>query len=70
MPLLSEMRVSERYCPWIDKDLWDLMRVRDKIKNSAVKRKSPILMDSNRQIRNKVNALNVQLKKQHYVNVI
>ena len=27
---LSEMRVSERYCPWIDKDLRDLMRTRDK----------------------------------------
>ena len=67
---LSEMRVSEKYCPWISKDLRDLMRTRDKLKKSAVKGKSPILMDSYRQIRNKVNALNVQLKKQHYTNRI
>ena len=67
---LSEMRVSEKYCPWIDKDLRDLMRTRDKIKKSAVKGKSPILMDSDRQIRNNVKALNVQLKKQHYANRI
>ena len=67
---LIEIRVSEKYCPWIDKDLRDLMRTKDKLKKSAVKGKSPILMDSYRQIRNKVNALNVQLKKQHYTNRI
>ena len=67
---LIEMRVSEKYCPWIDKDLRDLMRTKDKLKKSAVKGKSPILMDSYRQIHNKVNALNVQLKKQHYTNRI
>ena len=67
---LSEMRVSEKYCPWINKDLRDLMRTRDKLKKSAVKGKSPILMDSYRQIRNKVKALNGQLKKQHYTNRI
>ena len=67
---LSEMRVSEKYCPWINKDLRDLMRTRDKLKKSTVKGKSPILMDSYRQIRNQVNALNFQLKKQHYTNRI
>ena len=67
---LSEMRVSEKYCPWIDKDLRDLMRTRDKLKKSAVKGKSPILMASYRRIRNKVNALNVRLKKQHYTDRI
>ena len=46
------------------------MRTRDKLKKSAVKSKSPILMDSYRQIRNKVNALNVLLKKQYYTNRI
>ena len=65
---LIEMRVSEKYCPWIDKDLRDLMRTRDKLKKSAVKGKSPILMDSYRKICNKVNARNAQLKKQHYSN--
>ena len=67
---LIEMRVSEKYCPWIDKDLRDLMRTRDKLKKTAVKGKSQILMDSYRKIRNKVNALNTQLKKQHNTNRI
>ena len=46
------------------------MRTRDKLKKSAVKAKSPILIDSYRKIRNKVNALNAQLKRQHYTNRI
>ena len=46
------------------------MHTRDKLKKSAVKSKSPILMDSNRKIRNKVNALNRLLKKKHYTNRI
>ena len=64
------MRVSKKYCSWINKDLRDLMRTRDKLKKSAVKGKSPILMDSYRQIRNNFNALNIQLKKQQYTNRI
>ena len=62
--LLIEMRVSENYCPWIDNDLWDLMHTRDKLKQS------PIFMDSYRKIHNKVNALNVLLKKKNYTNRI
>ncbi len=61
---LTEMRVSEKYCPWINKDLKDLMHTRDKLKKAASKRKSQCLMDSYRQVRNKVNSLNNQLKKQ------
>ena len=34
---LIEMRVSEKYCPWIDKDLKDLMCTRDKLKNQQSK---------------------------------
>ena len=30
---LCEMRVSEKYCPWIDRELRDPMRTRDKLKN-------------------------------------
>ena len=67
---LSEMRVSEKYCPWIDKDLRALMRTRDCLKKAAVKRKSDILMNSYRQVRNKVNCLNTKLKKQYYANKI
>ena len=63
---LCEMRVSEKYCPWIDRDQRDLMRTRDKLKKSAVKGKSAPLLDSYRHVRNKVNALNTQQKKEYY----
>ena len=56
---LCKMRVSEKYCPWIDEELTDLMRTRDRLKNVAVRSKSPLLMDSYRQVRNKVNTLNI-----------
>ena len=62
----AEMRVSETYCPWIDKDLKKLMQTRDKLKKAAVKRKSQILMDSYRHVRNKLNVLNIKLKRQYY----
>ena len=63
---LCEMRVSEKYCPWIDRDQRDLMRTRDEQKKSIVKRKSALLLDSYRQVRNKVNSLNIKLKKEYY----
>ena len=56
---LIEMRVSEKYCPWINKDLMNLMKTRDKLKKRAVKTKSIVLMDSYRHMRNKVNALKI-----------
>ena len=67
---MTVMRVSEKYCPWIDKDLKKLMQTRDELKKAAAKRKSQFLMDSYRQVRNKVNVLNIQLKKQYYTNKI
>ena len=63
---LREMRVFEKYCPWVDKDLKGLMMTRDRLKKAACKSKSPILVDSYRQARNKVNSLNIQLKKQYF----
>ena len=67
---LKEMRVSEKYCPWINRDLKNLMRTRDRLKTAAVKRKSPIIIGSYRQVRNRVNMLNKLLKKQHYTDKI
>ena len=46
------------------------MKTRDRLKKTAAKRKSAFLMDSYRQVRNKVNALNIQLKKQYYADKI
>ena len=48
----------------------DLMRTRDRLKKLAVRSKSPLQMDSYRQVRNKVNTLNIQLKKLYYNNKI
>ena len=67
---ITEMRVSEKYCPWIDKDLRALMKTRDQLKKAASKRKSQFLMDSYRQVRNKVNTMNTHLKKQYYTDKI
>ena len=63
---LKEIRVSERYCLWINKDLKSLMRTRNKIKTAALQRKSRILIDAYRQARNRINSLNVQLKRQYF----
>ena len=46
------------------------MQTRDKLKKAASKRKSQFLMDSYRQVRNKVNTMNTQLKKQYYIDKI
>ena len=59
---LTEMRVSEKCCPWIDKDLRNLMQTRDRLKKAATKCKSSCPY---RQARNKANTLNKQLKKQY-----
>ena len=45
---LREMRVSEKYCPWIYWDLKNLIRTRDRLKTGTLKSKSPIIMDSYR----------------------
>ena len=63
---LKEIRVSERYCPSIGKDLKSLMRTRDRLKTAALKSKSRVLMDAYRQTRNRVNSLNIQLKRQYF----
>ena len=64
------MHVSEKYCPWIGKDLRDLMRTRDKLRKAASKTMSHFLMDSYMQVRNKVYSKNIQLKKQYFSNKI
>ena len=53
---MTVMRISEKYCPWIDKDQKKLMQTRNKLNKAAAKRKSQFLVDSYGQVRNKVNA--------------
>ena len=51
--------------PWISKELKILMRAKDRLKQAALKSKSPALMSSYRKARNSTSALNNQLKKKH-----
>ena len=50
---LQDMRVSNKYSPWLNSDFRKLSRQRDRIKTAAVKCKSAILMDAYKQLRNK-----------------
>ena len=63
---LKSIQVSEKYCPWINKDLRSLMKCRDKLKKAAIKGHSQLLMSSYRHVRNKVNKLNIDLKRQYF----
>ena len=64
-PVLNR-RVSDRYTPWLNSDFFKLTKMRDKLELHAIKSKSKILMDSYSQIRNQVNKLNVQLKREYF----
>ena len=63
---LQDMRVSNKYSPWLNSDFRKLSRQRDNIKTAAVKRKSAILMDAYKQMRNKANILNKTLKREYF----
>ena len=59
-------RVSDRYTPWLNADYFKLAKTRDKLKTRAVKSNSKLLMESYRQIRNRLNNLNIQLKREYF----
>ena len=63
-------RVSENFCPLLTKKLKELSVIRDRLKKQAVRFKSDILMEAYRQTRNKVNALNIILKREFFTNQI
>ena len=67
---LRERRVSEKFCPWLTKDLKLLSAARDKLKKQAVRSNSEILMQAHRLMRNKVNKLNTESKCQYFSNTI
>ena len=46
------------------------MQSRNKLKKAASKSKSQLLMDSYRQVRNKINSMNIQLKKKYFTDKI
>ena len=67
---LRERRVSEKFCPWLTKDLKLMSAARDKLKKQAVRSNSEILMQAHRQMRNKVNKLNTESKREYFSNKI
>ena len=56
-------RVFEKFSPWLTKDFHTMSATRDRIRKLAVKSKSQILMQAYRQIRNRVNKLNLDFKR-------
>ena len=63
---MRHRRVSEKYCPWITTQLKALARTRDRLRKSAVKAGSEILMTAYRHVRNVVNKQNKTLKRQYF----
>ena len=63
-------RVSEKFCPWVTKDFKLMCKVRDKLKKQAIRSKSELLMQSYKHIRNKVNKLNGDLKRDYFTQKI
>ena len=67
---MKNIRVSEKYCPWVNTDRKKMIRNRDKLKKKAIKTGSPLLLVSYNQPRNKVNRLNIDLKWKHFTEII
>ena len=67
---IREIRVSDKNSPWITNELKSLMKSRDRLKKAAIKHKSPAMMGRYKTARNKVNNLNVTLKRQYFTNKI
>ena len=67
---LPNRRVSERFCPWITKDFKLMCVSRDKLRKQAIRSKSEVLFDAYKQMRNKVNKVNIDLKRDYFTNKI
>ena len=63
---MRHRRVSEKYWPWITTQLKASARTRDRLRKSAVKAGSEILITAYRHVRNVVNKQNKALKRQYF----
>ena len=63
---IRDITVSDRNCPWVNSELKAMMKSRDRQKKAADGAKSKTLMRSYREDRNKVNSLDISLKKNYY----
>ena len=67
---MRTIKVSDKLTPWLTTDFRKLARSRDKLKTSAIKNKSSILMNSYKHVRNKVNNLGKKLKRDYFTKKI
>ena len=67
---LRNRRVSERFSPWITKDFKLMCTSSDKLRKQAIKSKSEVFFDAYKQMRNKVNKVNIDLKREYFTNKI
>ena len=63
---IKTMRVKDRYCPWVDKDIVKLMYARNHAKKCAVKTTSEALWQKFKYLRNLVTLKIKQAKKKYY----
>ena len=61
-------RIRKNTSPWMNSDIFKLMKKRDKAKKMACKNKDKDLMDNYRILRNKVTAEVKKMKKMYYIN--
>ena len=59
-------RGSDKFTPWLNSSYFKLVKTRDKLKIKVVRSNSTLLMQSYRQMRNKANNLNRQLKREYF----
>ena len=67
---MRNRRVSEKFSPWLTKEFKLMCKSRDRLKKLAVSSKSDLLMQAYRQLRNRVNKLNENLKREFFTNKI
>ena len=64
---MQTIKVSDKLTTWLTTDFKTLARSRDKLKTSAIKNKSSILMNSYKHVRNNVNNLGKKLKRDYFI---
>ena len=69
-PLLDRRMSDYRFTPWVRTEIKNMFRAREKLKTAAIKSKSTLLLEAYKQVRNRSNAMNSKLMKQHFTDGI
>ncbi len=67
---MRNRRVSAEFSPWLTKEFKLLCKSRDRLKKFAVSSKSHLLMQAYRQLRNRANKMNDNLKREFFTKKI